>query len=427
MTRDAFPSRRDLLKFGGWAALGGIHSGWLTPVAQSLAQQAEANPTQRAKSLIFLWLSGGPSQLETFDPHAGKAIAGGTRSIRTSAAAIELAEGLERTAEQAHSIALVRSLVSKEGDHERGVYLMKTGYRPNPTVVHASIGAICCHQLPTGATEIPRHISILPTPWPGKGGMLGAEYDAFRVFDPSLPAPDIVSRVPEDRFQARTDDLSVVEAAFSRGRSKTSNAALHSRNVASALKMMHSDQVRAFDIGLEPDSTRAEYGDSDFGRGCLAARRLIEVGARCVEVTLDSWDSHVNNHEIHRERLKSLDPALARLISDLRERDLLDDTLIVCGGEFGRTPRLNGFEGRDHWPHGFSMLLAGGGIRGGVVVGETDPEGGRELVDPQDVTDLHATILTALGIDPSHEETAAIGRPIKFSEGKPIRKLLQDA
>ncbi len=170
---------------------------------------------------------------------------------------------------------------------------------------------------------------------------------------------------------------------------------------------------------------RAAYGETPFGRGCLAARRLIEVGVRCVEVTLAGWDSHVNNHEIHRDRVKSLDPALSTLLTDLRERNLLDKTIVVCGGEFGRSPSVNRLGGRDHWPHGFSMLLAGGRLPRGLVVGETDPEG-KGLTAEQSTTipDLHATLLTALGIDPAHEEMAPIGRPIKFSDGKAIAQLL---
>jgi uncharacterized protein (DUF1501 family) len=141
-------------------------------------------------------------------------------------------------------------------------------------------------------------------------------------------------------------------------------------------------------------------------------------------VNLGGWDSHVNNHEIHSKLAPTLDAALAALIDDLRQRDLFEKTIIFCGGEFGRTPKINGLGGRDHWPHGFTMLLAGGGVRGGVVLGKTDPEGGREVNDPFDVPDIHATVLTALGIDPAHEELAPIGRPIKLSEGKPIAALL---
>jgi hypothetical protein len=413
-------SRRRVL---GQTALGGLS--WLTPVAHLLAREAGELPgSEPAQSLIFLWLAGGPSQLETFDPHPGKMIAGDTKAIPTSVSGIQLAEGYERLAEAMGDVALLRSLVSKEGDHERGTYMVKTGYRPSPTVVHPSIGAICCHQLPLGEAELPRHISILPGQWPALGGLLGKQYDAFRTYDPANKVPSIAARVSDERFQRRLDDLAIVENAFARGRSHQAQSTLHLQTVAGARKMMTSKQVTAFDVGLEPAELRAAYGDTPFGRGCLAARRLIEAGVRCVEVTLDGWDSHANNHEVHRNLARTLDPALSALLTDLRQRDLLRKTIVLCGGEFGRTPQINPAAGRDHWPQGFTMLLAGGRLRGGVALGETDPEGGREIAHPYQVADLHATVLTALGIDPHHQELAPIGRPIRFSEGEPIAELL---
>jgi hypothetical protein len=374
--------------------------------------------------LIFLWLAGGPSQLETFDPHPGKKIAGETIAIKTAVPGIQIAKGYEQLAERLGDVALLRSLVSKEGDHERGTYVLKTGYRPNPTVVHPSIGAICCHQLAVGEAELPRHIAILPGQWPSVGGLLGKQYDAFRTYDPANKVPSIVAQVPEKRFQRRLEDLAVVENAFARGRSRQAQATLHQRSVDGARRMMSSEQVKAFDVGLEPAELRKAYGDTPFGRGCLAARRLIEVGVRCVEVTLQGWDSHTNNHETHRNLAQTLDPALSSLLTDLRQRDLLKKTIVLCGGEFGRTPQINPAAGRDHWPHGFTMLLAGGRLRSGIALGETDPEGGREVAQPYQVADLHATVLKALGIDPHHEELAPIGRPIQFSEGQPIEELL---
>ncbi len=418
--RCAGVSRRDLL---GLAAVG--CASWLTPVADLLAAQAEQAPRgEPARSLIFLWLAGGPSQLETFDPHPGKAISGDTQAIDSSQKAVQLAAGYERLAEQMHRVALIRSMVSKEGDHERGTYLLKTGYRPNPAVVHPSIGAICCHQLPAGRAEIPRHISILPNQWPGQGGLLGNQYDAFKTGDPLQPLADVRSPVGPQRAEQRMADLAVVERSFARGRRQLADATLHRERVAEARRMMTSEQLQAFDVNAEPEALRAAYGDTPFGRGCLAARRLIEVGARCVEVTLGGWDTHVNNHEGHRGLAGTLDPALSALLADLAERDLLDQTIVLCAGEFGRTPQLNRLEGRDHWPHGFSLLVAGGRIRRGITLGATDPEGGRTVEDPQSVADVHATVLAALGIDPEHEELAPIGRPIKLSEGQPIAKLL---
>lgn len=397
---------------------------WLTSLGDSLALAAEAR-RRAAKHLILLWLEGAPSQLETFDPHAGSAIAYGSTDIGTSVEGVRLGSGLAQTAEWMHEMTLVRSLVSREGDHERAVYNMKTGYRPNPALVHPAIGSIFCHEFPHSVVEIPTHISILPNRWAARGGFLGGGYDAFQLGDPLQPLPDMRARVPTGREKRRLDGLALVEQTFSRDRTAVESQTLHRANLDRARRMMSSDQIRAFDVSSEPGAVRAAYGDSPFGRGCLAARRLVEVGVPCVEVTLDGWDTHANNHDLQAARIRILDPAFSALLRDLRERDLLKDTVVVCGGEFGRTPKLNALEGRDHWPHGFSVAVAGGSFRKGYVHGETDPSGeSKEPGNPVRVEDLHATIQTALGIDPTTEVMTPVQRPIAWSEGRVVRELL---
>jgi hypothetical protein len=187
-----------------------------------LARAAEAPGKSKglAQSIIVLWLQGGPSQLETFDPHPGTRIAAGTGAIDTALKGVQLAPGLERVAEEMGSISLIRSMVSKEGDHERGTYTMKTGFRPDPTVIHPSIGAVLCHELPAAGVDIPRHVSILPGQWAARGGFLGDQYDAFRMDDPAGPVPDTQTFLPKTRDEARLKDLDVVEGAFARGRGK---------------------------------------------------------------------------------------------------------------------------------------------------------------------------------------------------------------
>jgi hypothetical protein len=425
--------RRTLMRIAGASGLA-----WLTPLAASLARAAESAPAgQPAESLIVLWMQGGPSQLETFDPHPGRRIAGGTGAIATTQNGVKLAEGMVHLAGEMDDVAIVRNVVSKEGDHERATYNVKTGYRPDPTLVHPSIGAVICHELPQGRAEIPRHISVLPGPWPARGGYLGDTYDAFQVYSLSGRLPDVSRHVPENRFQRRLEGLDVIDRAFARGRlaGLEERKTLHRATIDKAVAMMSSEQLEAFDVDLEPKSVRDEYGNTPFGRGCLAARRLIEVGVRCVEVTLDGWDSHVNNHEMQRERVAALDPAFAALVRDLRRRGLLHQTLVMCCGEFGRTPAINPAAGRDHWPHGFSVALAGGGIRGGAVVGTTDPEGGRLEYNesgkpgPRDgskIDDVHATVLHALGVNFHKELMTRIGRPMRLSRGKIIPELLAD-
>ncbi len=402
-------------------------SAWLTLASHHLARAQDVPAARRdptARSIIVLWLQGGPSQLETFDPHSGTDIAAGSDAVESAVRGVQLASGLPRTAEELGSVALVRSMVSGEGDHERATYAMKTGYRPDPTMVHPAIGAILCHELPGAGTDIPRHVSILPGQWPARGGFLGDQYDALLTDDPSAPVPDTRSQTSSERDQARLRDLDVVERAFSQRRVARAEGTLHRSTIAAARQMMSSEQLRAFDVSNESLALRRSYGDTPFGRGCLAARRLIQVGVRCVEVTLNGWDTHANNHSLVRTLTNVLDPAFSTLIRDLRERNLLEHTVVLCGGEFGRTPRVNPVGGRDHWPNGFSVALAGGGVRSGHVHGGTDPEGTRPPTSPVAVADLHATILSAAGIDIARVNQTPIGRTVRFSDGTPVASLV---
>jgi uncharacterized protein (DUF1501 family) len=421
-------SRRTLLGAGGGSLL-------MSSLARQLALADERGVTDRSrpKSVILLWLEGGPSQLETFDPHPGGKYGGEVQSIATSMSGIQVADTLPQTAELMHLASLLRSVTSKEGDHERAVYNIKTGYRPDPTLRHPSIGAVLCQADDAGG-DIPRHISIHPGNSPGRGGYLGAAYDAFKINDPAGPVPDVRRPVQEARYERRIDDLySVVEAQFRKGRLRDleRERTLHTTATDAALKMMSSDQLDAFDVSQESKPTLQAFGDTTFGRGCLAASRLIEVGTRCVEVTLSGWDSHINNHSLQSSACESLDPALASLLRRLEQRELLDSTLVICGGEFGRTPSINPAGGRDHWPHGFSILMAGCGIRRGAVHGGTaaEPKLDRDrplddVAAPVTIGDVHATALSALGVQYDEELYTPIGRPIKRSEGQPITSLM---
>ncbi len=421
-------SRRSLLTAAGGSL-------FLGPLAARLAaaETAPGNDPSRPKSVIVLWLEGGPSQLETFDPHPGGTTGGRVKAISTSAKGIEIADTLPQLAEQMHQVALIRSMVSKEGDHERAVYNIKTGYRPDPTLVHPSLGAIVCHASDLGA-DIPRHVSILPGGSPARGGYLGAKYDAFKIYDPANPVPDVSRRVDQARYDRRIDDLlNVAEAKFTRRRllNSDSQRTLHAATTQRALTMMTSDQLDAFNVSSESASVRDPFGNTPFGRGCLAAVRLIDVGVRCVEVTLGGWDSHINNHALQSSACQNLDAAAASLLKLLAERDLLKTTLVCIGGEFGRTPNINAAEGRDHWPHGFSMVLAGCGIRSGVVYGTTakgeeiDKENpDRSIGQAVKVADLHATMLKAVGVDYSEQLATPIGRPMFISEGTPVEAVL---
>ncbi len=371
--------------------------------------------------------AGGPSQLETWDPHPGTLIGGPTQAIDTSVPGLQIASFFPRMAEQMHHTSVIRSLVSKEGDHERGSYYVLTGYRPDPTVRHPSAGAVLVHERPAPDVEIPLHVSLaggagftLP-----RGGYLGDEFDAFRIYEPGRGLQNMRARVGDERQARRLEGLDVVEKAFRKGRDASASGTLHDHQVQKAITMMSSEQLAAFDLDKEPSDVVKRYGDSRFGRGCLVARRLVETGVRSLQVVLDGFDTHTSNYEGCRTQAALLDPAFASLLQDLADRDLLQSTIVLCIGEFGRTPKINALEGRDHWPSGFSCVVAGGPLRTGQVIGATDPQGEkREPVRPVTVADLYATIYRAMSIDPAREIQTPIGRPLKLSDGTVIPELL---
>lgn len=409
--------------------LGGIYgeNAWSDPRIKP-AQKSEA----KAKRMIVVWLNGAASQLETFDPHPGAKIAAGSQAIKTNVKGIQLSENLPQLAEVMDQFSIVRSVTSEEGDHERAIKNIKTGFRPEPTLVHPSIGSVLCHYTKNHLNiDIPRHISILANEYSGRGGYLGAHLDAFKTYDPSRPVPDVKSSATDKRFKRRIEDLAMMNSSFNQGRLVNDELKASPKTIQAAQKMMSSEQLKAFDVTGVPVATQNAFGNTSFGRSCISAIQLVQSGVTCVEIHLDSWDSHANNHEVQKQRCKVLDPAVASLLKELKARDLLDSTLVMVAGEFGRTPKLNLLEGRDHWPHGFSIALAGGGIQGGRVIGETSPDpklekGKRrkDLADPHPVENIHATLLHQMGIDFQKEIETPIGRPLKISTGKVIKGLI---
>ncbi|MGE3314727.1 MAG: DUF1501 domain-containing protein [Planctomycetaceae bacterium] len=411
-------ARRDLLRlagvFGVSFSLPGLE-----------ARAANERGAERKKSLITIWLDGGPSQLETWDPHPGTKIGGPTTAIDTKIPGLQIAHNFPNLAEQIHNLSVVRSLVSKEGDHERGTYLLKTGFRPDPTLRHPSVGAIVSHETADQSIEIPQHVSLGNSQWPARGGYLGDEFDAFKIFDPGRNLHNMRARVGDDRQKRRLANLEVASGAFRQGRTLQTDRTLHQHTVEHAIRMMSSEQLKAFDIDQEPAAVRAAYGDSSFGRGCLVARRLVEQGVRAIEVNLRGFDTHANNFEGNQQNAAILDPAFAALLHDLSERDLLQSTVVLCIGEFGRTPNINPLDGRDHWPSGFSCLVGGGGLQAGKIIGSTDPTGEKKMPsDPVQVADLYSTLLSVFEVDYQRDNPTPIGRPMKFSEGKPLAQLL---
>jgi uncharacterized protein (DUF1501 family) len=410
--------RRRLLRVGASAMFGALVARYLSP------GEALAGPPPKAGACILLWLNGGPSHVDTFDPKPGRPTGGPFKAVKTRAPGMKLSEHLPRLAERANEIALVRSMSSKEGNHGRAQYYVHTGYAPNATVVHPSLGSWASARLGDAQAALPSFVSIAG---PSFGaGFLGVQNGPFVLQKAGAPPADVTlpPGVDRPRFDRRLAALGAMDDAFGEA---TGDAKVDGRRqvYAKAVRLMETPTLAAFDVSTETDATRRAYGDTDFGRGCLVARRLVESGVKFVEVVLDGWDTHQNNFDRTRSQMAVLDPAFAALLGDLAARGRLGSTLVACMGEFGRTPSINANDGRDHWPQAWSAALAGGGIRGGVVRGATDDDGARVATAPTTVPDLLATMATLLGLDPAYTTTAPSGRPISVTDdGVAIRELM---
>ena len=414
-------SRRGFFKSGISSFLGLIamqHFG-----SSSLAQLEDIVP--RAKHCIVLFMSGGASQLDTFDPKPGTKNGGPFAAIPTSANGIQVSEHLPNVAEQAHHLSIIRSMVSREGNHERARYLLHTGYAPGGAVRHPTLGSITSYYLEDALLDLPSCVNINSPTY--SGGFLGATHDPFVVKDPMSPVEDISypAQMDTHRFRERLKMLRTIEKDFITKRTGRSTEA-HEAIYKKADELINSPKIDAFRLDEEPIAIREAYGMNKFGQGCLMARRLVESGVKFVEVSLDGWDTHQNNFERTGELLDMVDPAFAMLLKDLSERDLLDETIVLWLGEFGRTPRINENDGRDHHTNGWSAVVAGGGTRGGQTVGGTNGNGSEVVSDAVSVPDLFASLCFALGIDGSEENYSRSGRPIRVvDDGTVIEELFK--
>ena len=428
-------NRRSWMQFASFAA-GGYCSGWL-PQLVSAAESAKA----QGRHCVLLWMSGGPSQLDTFDMKPGHVNGGSFKERSTSVPGLRFSEHLPKLAKHAESLAILRGVSTKEGDHERGTILMRTGHIPGGPVRYPSIGSALSKSLGDEQGELPNYVSIAPGPFARNSispGFLGPKFAATSVASAAPANDDEFAQLRVDYLQRdggiskrrhddRLDLWRSMQARFLAGR-QTDNVVAHDTVYQSAIRMLASDAKDAFDLSNESDSVRKAYGKGTFGQGCLMARRLIERGVPLVEVTLGDglgWDTHADNFTRVRQLSEQLDAGWATLMSELRDRDLLDRTTILWGGEFGRTPQINSNGGRDHFPQAFTCVLAGGGIAGGTVQGKTSNDG-LEVIDGKiDQQDLLATLCSALGVPPSTENIAEGGRPIAIAEGEVVQGVLR--
>ncbi len=438
-------SRRELLQLMAGGLAGCSLSRWLPLLA---AETAEAK--QPMRSCILLWMPGGPSQMDTFDLKPGHKNGGSFKEIDTTVPGIRISEHLPELAQQMDKLALIRSMSTKEGDHSRATYQMRTGHLPQGPIHYPTIGSLLSKELARPDAELPNFISIAPlralSPAAFGPGFLGPQYSPLVVgaaqpggqpmeegnYSLSVENLELPTNVDVAQADARLKLLEDVESRF---RAQRDGLAVDSHKSAyqRAVRMMRSGGASVFDLGSEPDELRDSYGRNQFGQGCLLARRLVERSVPFVEVSLSSagegvlgWDTHQNNFESVQSLSEVLDPAWATLMTDLKQRGLLETTLIVWMGEFGRTPLINANTGRDHFPAAWSAVLAGGGIKGGQAYGKTEADGMKVADSPVGTGDFLATICAALGIDASGQNMSNVGRPIRIvdPEAEPIKEVL---
>jgi uncharacterized protein (DUF1501 family) len=401
-------------------------AGALAGSAGEFAAAIAANATdmrRRNKAAILLWMGGGPSTIDIWDLKPGAPTGGPFKPISTSADGVQICEHMPLMANQMHHMAIVRSMSTREADHMRGRYYMHTGYVPNPNVEHPGYGSVIANrlsdQLP--GLEIPPFVSVGGSSvGPGFLGMAWAPF----VVDSNGRIRDLDMGIDQARLQERLQMLAAIEDRFI-GERRGGSAEEHKKVLSKTVRLMNSDQMEAFKVAKEPEQIRERYGNTGFGRGCLLARRLVEAGVPFVEVDLGGWDNHDGIFPTLADRkLPELDKAMSALVSDLADRGMLEDTVVMWMGEFGRTPNINGNSGRDHWARSWSVVVGGGGFQRGIVVGETSRDGREVESEPYASQDLMASVLKSLGISLETTFTSKNGRPMKIANsGKVIREL----
>jgi hypothetical protein len=431
-------SRRDFLGMSLAGLLGVSYSGWLPRLARGAAEAAK----QQGKACILLWMQGGPSQTDTFDLKPGHANGGQFTEIETAARGVRISQHLPQLAKEFKDLAIIRSLTTTEGDHGQATQLMMTGYQPQQAAVrYPCLGSLLSKELGRDDNDLPNYVSLSPMRL-GDAGFLGANYSPLTVSgqsdDPNARANLTLDDLapPSDRVagtvQRQFDVLRFMQKGFGEQYAGDSTKA-HAASYAKAMRMVETQGRKAFQLDEEKAELRDSYGRNRFGQGCLLARRLVERGVAFVEVTLSGtpnnvagWDTHADNFNQVRQLSEILDPAWATLMRDLRDRGMLEKTLVVWMGEFGRTPKINPGGGRDHFPLAWSVVLGGAGVKGGQVIGKTDAGGDAVADRPVNVADLYATITEALGVKHTKENISPEGRPIPLVDrkGKPISELI---
>lgn len=413
-------SRRAMMKMGvgGFMGLGMMD----LLRASVLAGQTDAS---KCDSVVLFWLAGGPSHIDTWDPKPGQETGGPYKALETSASGIQICEHMPTIAKVMKHSAIIRSMTSKEGSHERATYEMHTGYKQLGSIAHPPMGSLITQQKGRRNEGLPAYVHIGRSNIFG-AGFLGSNYAPYVIDSINEPAKNILfpAEVEDTRFKRRIDILNAVDKEFSH-KTRGNEVREYGSYYREAMKMIYSKSLETFDLKQEKPSTLQAYGDNDLGRSALMARRFVEAGVRFVEITMGGWDTHDDAFPKIQSNLSRLDPAVGNLVDDLQARGLLKRTMVIVTGEFGRTPKINPRDGRDHYPACFSSFIAGGGIKQGYVHGSSDAKGVSVKDNPVTIGDLHATMYDAMGIDFTKENITPEGRPIRVvDKGKPVKELL---
>lgn len=409
--------------------IGGAASQFFTPAAQAADQASILSGGGQAKHVIYLFMSGGMSHLDTLDPkpEADADIRGDVKAINTKVDGIQLGHCLPHLAKQMDEVALIRSMTTTQGAHAQGRYYMRTGYTQKASIVHPSPGAWVNRLAGKSKGDIPGYITINSGGNHPGAGFMQSQYAPLPIADASTGLQNIKHKgVSESQFDQQLALRQQLDAEFDnkylKGQKK---ARAYNEAFDAAVKLMRSEDIEAFDLSRESPAAHALYGPSNFAKGVLLARRLVERGVRFIEVEYGGFDWHDDNFGKMEEKIPALDQALAGLLHDLKIKGLLDSTLVVLGTEFGRSPKINANVGRNHYPKAFSCLMAGGGIRGGQAFGATDATGGAITENKVNAQDFNATIGHAMGLPYDQIVYSDSKRPFKMGgrEGKPITQL----
>jgi hypothetical protein len=400
-------------------------NGWLNSRSTAMGATPVFKPKGKAKRVIYLFMNGAMSQFETFAPKPGTESQGETQTINTKVAGVQFGEHLPMLATQMKNLAVIRSMNTETGVHEAADYTAHTGYRQIASTSHPSLGPWIHRMAGRDNPVLPATVTISCSSAYQGAGYLGSKYTPVPVGDPNKGLQNIKppKYLSEPQFNHRMEMVNAFDKKF-RKKAKNSSVAGYTELYDEAIRLMRSEDLRAFDINEESKQIRAAYGDHRFGQGCLLARRLAQGGVKFIEVALGGWDDHRDLFNALPNRARQLDQGMTALLQDLQSLGMLEETLVVLSTEFGRRPGINANAGRDHHPNAYCSVLAGGGISGGTVYGETD-ELGRTVEDnPVTVPDFNSTIAYAMGIDHEKEISSPDDRPFTIGNGgQPLTSL----